>query len=301
MNGTRLTSRRGRWLVVAVAIMGLAACDSGSSDSSSGGGGDGKTGAQASDKQYAVEANMDGGAEIKGEADQQAEGQFMATVAGGELVVYLVGADGTIIFFQMDMNQVKIPGPVTVQADLGAAAALTVTSLTGVWEADGSGNVKIDSCPDAMGAELIGSFTNVGLANVADGSKSKLNGTFKATVAMSDGSHVCEAATTTEPEGGEGPPGCDAGTCDGPCCPYMQCIYECSTACALGVCQDPMKMMECMTCTAGCMDECGVSDECKTAAQALNECAAEHECEGGTPEEDPCVGANCCAEYKAAL
>lgn len=299
MNGMRLNVR---WLVVAVAIMGLAACDSGSSDSGDGGG-SGKTGAQASDKKYAVEASLDGGGggEIKGETDQQVEGQFMATVAGGELVVYLVGADGTIIFFQMDMNQVKIPGPVTVTGDLGGAAYLNVTTPMGVWTADGSGNVKIDSCPDAMAAELIGSFTNVGLVSELDGSRNKLNGTFKATVSMSDGSHKCEAATTTDPGTGEGPPGCDAGTCDGPCCPYMECLFECTTECMTGVCMDPAKMMECMTCSVGCMDECGVSDECKAAAAALNECAAEHDCDGGTPDEDPCVGQNCCAEYKAAL
>ncbi len=139
------------------------------------------------------------------------------------------------------------------------------------------------------------------------GGSMTLSGTFKATIASHDGSHRCVAATS--PEGsmtGEvvepsGPPGCEVDSCDGPCCPYGMCMASCLMTCAQEKCMNPATMMECAKCEPDCMDECDVSQDCRSAYTALGQCAMEHQCEPGPLDENPCIGTHCCPEFDAAF
>jgi hypothetical protein len=245
-----------------------------------------------------VDATIEGqgGVSLKGEAASPIPKQFAATVAAGELAVYLAGADGAVVFFRIDMSKKPLPNKVPPGASLADPAFLTVTTPTGIFESGGAGGeIIIDQCPDASGKEITGSFQNVTLKNPLGG-QNKLTGNFKVVVSLHDGTHKC---TGSKPQP-KGPPGCSVAVCDGPCCPYQACMTSCLTGCVTTSCKG-MDVMGCFNCMNGCPDKCNVSGECRSCLEPLNDCAQKHQCDPAPPEESPCVGQHCCSEFKACF
>jgi len=237
-----------------------------------------------------------GATAVTGQSETTVPQQFAATVAGGELTVYLVSSSGTLIFFRLDMTKTPLPGRVTAGEALDSPAYLNVTSPGGIFESKGAGQIVVDQCPDAKGKEITGSFDNVALTSPLGG-ESKLSGSFKVTLMLHDGSHHC-GETPTKPT--EGPPGCSVAACDGPCCPYQACMASCMTGCMQTSCMG-LDVMACFSCLTGCPDKCGVSQQCRSCLQTLDGCAQKFSCEPAPPEDSPCVGQNCCSEYKACF
>lgn len=291
-------------LLVVLLALGVLGCDS-----DSGAGSLLEGGAKDSAKPFAIELEAsggDGGAEttsIKGDADGSVPGVYLATLAGGELIVYLQGSDLSTVFFTVDTTSASVPGDVAMGDILGGPGFLTYTTPTGmVYESTG-GTLTVDSCPEAMGAVVTGSLDKVvvtsAAADMGVGGTMTLSGTFKVTVAAHDGSQRCFSGS--EPLGSDGPPGCSVDTCDGPCCPFGPCMADCLFTCAQEQCMNPATFMECAGCEPNCMDTCNVDQACRTALGALSQCAVENQCEPGPMDESPCLGANCCSEYDAAF
>jgi hypothetical protein len=244
----------------------------------------------------AVTAAISGGSAetLKGESKTSAPRQFYASVANGELAVYLASAGGSVIFFTVDMQKHPLPARVPAGGALGDSGYLSVTSAAGVYESNRSGSIVLDQCPDQQGKQLSGSFDKIQLKGVMGGA-STLSGTFKVMIVLHDGSHRCAGG-----EPSTSPPGCSVSGCDGPCCPYQACVAGCHAGCVQSKCAG-MDMIGCFNCIRGCPDTCKVSAACRGRLQALDACAQKHSCEPGPAEESSCVGQHCCAEYKASF
>ena len=261
-----------------------------------------------------VNAKIEGGSadtEVKGESEDSQEGMYFATVAGGELTVYLASSAGEVIFFTVDTNQVTVPGDASVNGELTGPAYITYTAGITINEGN-SGSITVSNCPNTVGTVVKGSFNNIGML---DTSTETANGTFsgdyRATIVTSDGSAQCAEEPDPETDAiddistdvGPSPgPACVNDSCDGPCCPYIEPIGTCQVGCTTGVCTTE-DLMGCMNCMSNCIIDSGLPDDeaCMTPLTPLTECSKTHQCEGNIYGEDECLATFCCEEYKAAF
>lgn len=279
----------------ALLLAPLAACDS-----SSGGG------STTPKNTNSVDATVSGSssAEVKNEQANATPNQFGAGIAGSILNLWMLGQDGTTVSVIVDTSVTPLPGTVPVGVPTEASAWVTMTSSTAMIynTFDGSGTVTINQCPASNGTGLTGTFNNVKLKSVVDGSEITLDGSFNLLVGVADGTLVCKSTSTeTDTVGGDDTTtsgSCNDATCDGPCCPYVQCQSQCAFTCVTGADCMSGNGPACQACVTGCWSQCGASAECTNAADDVVGCANQHGCDPQS-EDTSCVEANCCAELRA--
>ncbi len=273
-------------------------------------------------KPYAVSASLTGktndahSMNIQGETDTPADKSFSASVGLSDLVIYLLGSDGSLISIIIDTEQSPLPDSVSVGDNLDSAAFITLASMGTIYESV-SGTVDIDACPE-KDATIVGKFNNISLKNVMDESSYTLTGSFKVKIWQSDNTQKCKEVVNTTDGGGttqvddndntassddtSTTQTCEMGTCDGPCCPYQQCMVTCELNCMTTTCSDPLKGMECITCFNDCLTSCNVSQECIDKLTAINTCERKNGCEElEFDQQDACSQEFCCTENKAAF
>lgn len=287
-------------------------CDAGSSGGSAGTGGGGGTPTPTNTNKVEASATGDAELHVTGTRPTAEPKVFGANIADGVLQLWMVGDDGTTVTAILDTTAAALPGEVPVGVPTQAASWVTVTVPTSghVYNTfDGSGTVVVDQCPGAAGTAFTGSFHGIRLKDELQQGEIVLNGTFNLMVAAVSGPGLnCKAVapepdassgtdTTTTGDAGPADP-CPINTCDGPCCPFAQCISSCEFNCAMNTCMtDPMG---CDTCMTGCYPGCDVSAACQTAADAVNQCSEKAGCDP-MAEDDVCIKTHCCAELRAAM
>ena len=266
-----------------------------------------------------VEATVkEEGGETRTENNTQAEPSeaFGAVYAGRVLSLFFLSSTGTSWTFIVDTENKQIPGTLPVEeSDGDVHGTLTELGTGGVpqiFTTDGTGTLRIDTCPKAMGQQVEGAFVNIGFTEAGSGAKRTLNGSFTLEVRSSTGELNCKAeAAEGEGEGegaegeGEGAPTCDHEICadtSANCCPYMECMAQCILTCAMTDMTCMSNPANCYACITGCWDgTCNVSAQCKTAATALDACEQDNGCDTLADEEsEACSRAHCCDELKAA-
>jgi hypothetical protein len=256
-----------------------------------------------------VNARVEGGSsagDVSGVSEMSVPNQFHASVAAGDLIVFLTSGNG-VVQFTLDTNDQSAPGAYPVNEELDVDADLSIVSPTGIRTGTG-GNIVLDNCPND-GARVTGRFDGVSLVNVATGAPDgTLSGTFAATIVSSDGSANCVEEPMMMggggiPGGGDGPspgPMCPNDACDGPCCPLLDDLFNCSNECI------PMDAMEIpdfaalVMCLVQCEQILLDDPACGPKFRDLTGCIDENMCERSL-EDNPCLAENCCDEFKAAL
>jgi hypothetical protein len=306
--GTALTTA----LIAALAASCVGGGGGGDGNGGEGGGGSGGGGDMGAPAGPAneVDARIEGGSaagEVEGESEASAEGQYYAVVNAGRLDVFLASATG-IIYFTVDTNTAPLPGSFPAGREVDGAGHLTFTGAMGILESDG-GSIQVTGCPNEVGARVTGRFEGITLYNVATSSADgTLDGEFAATIAVSDGSAQCMDDGGMGGMGGMGGAGggispgpqCPNDTCDGPCCPLIPPYETCSLACIQNQCMDPFNPQPCITCLDECFRPLREDPACGPALEDLERCGIENECDPGL-EDNACIAANCCDEYRSAL
>ena len=279
--------------------------DGGGNNNNNGAGGMAGGGGPANEVNARVEGG-DSAGEVTGTSEMSVPNQFHASVAAGELIVFLTSENG-VVQFTLDTNEQSAPGTYPVNEELDVDADLSIVSPAGIRTGTG-GNIVLDNCPND-GARVSGRFGGVTLINdITQAPDGTLTGTFAATIVTSDGSANC----TEEPMmmggggmsgSGDGPspgPMCPNDVCDGPCCPLLEAHFNCSTQC---IPMDAMGIPD-FAALAMCLAECEqvLLDDpaCGPTYRALGGCIDEYMCERNL-DNNPCVAQNCCDEFKAAL
>ncbi len=259
-----------------------------------------------------VDASVSGGStasgDIDGSSETSAEGQFYATVTNGIVTVW-VGSSTSIVNFMIDTAGAEVPSAFAITA-APDGNNLTVTNGLSILEGTG-GTVSIDFCPNTQGDVIAGSFNGVALTNVATQSADgALNGSYRATIVLSDGSVTCKAPETPIGGGDVGGETCTLDeTCDGPCCPYMPSIVQCQQGCVMSCINmmDPSDMSGCVSCFDDCIASSGALEDaaCRDAMIAFDACENNSGCDELIFDEgdgyDRCIESNCCAEMNTAL
>ncbi len=301
-------------MALAMAAFGMVACD--------GPGGSGSGGPPANQTPQPTQTNKvdaqvkDGSGaatDVDGEQAQPSEGAFGGGIAGTVLNLWMTSSNGTLISVVIDTATHELPATVQI-GEVNSTAFVTMTQtlpMPGVFVSGAnSGSITINQCPKAAGEALTGAFGGIKLTSEAGGGEVTLSGTFNLMVGPVSGALQCKVVTQPQPDAGptdDVPTGgsCDMGTCDGPCCPYQACLASCSAACmASPACQNPNPAdpFACMTCSLGCFEECGVSQQCMDALEAVNTCEENAGCfEFEDEAYEACGDQHCCAERKAAL
>lgn len=250
---------------------------------------------------------------LSGSAEVVTPETNQAVVALGSLTVFLSSNDGVLTNFSIAAPAGVIPGTVSITSGGDSGTWLTIASIDGVYTSAG-GSISVNQCPEAGGV-VTGTF-EVSLNDLL-GATSTLTGTWRATVATSDGSITCRKV---EPEPGDEPaPGDDTGTapvceledCDGPCCPYIDQVAQCGLDCSTGPCNPlspgfDMTGVKCSECFTDCEDIYLEAPQCAAPYQALVACEANSGCDAFDEFEeedryDACIAAECCAEAQAAF
>ncbi|MCB9544078.1 MAG: hypothetical protein H6703_16745 [Myxococcales bacterium] len=281
--------------------------DGGGGSGGSGGGGGGDMGAPSGPANE-VDARVEGGSaagDVDGQSEQSVEGQYHAVVNEGRLDVFLASERG-VIYFTVDTGTAPIPGSYPAGRALDGAGHLTFTTPMGIFESDG-GSIRVSGCPNEAGARVTGRFEGVSLVNVmTDGADGTLDGEFTATIVLTDGSAQCMDDGGMGGMGGGGGggispgPQCANDTCDGPCCPFIPPFQECALGCFQNSCMDPFNPQPCITCLDECYRPMREDPNCGPRIEALDRCSQENECDASL-EDNPCVAANCCDEYRGAF
>ena len=289
-------------------FLALFGCGDDSSDTSdsSNNQGENSGSSQTSGPAYEVDGTVTDGSQagsVQGSSDMSVAEQNYGQVAEGVFTVGLSSLENGLIVFTVDTNQVVAPGTYNIDGTLDGIGTFSWTSLGGIFEGTG-GTITIDACPNDNGTRITGRFNDVALTNAAteqaDGS---FSGTFAVTVVQSDGSAQC----TAEPapmEGGMNTasvspgPQCTNDTCDGACCPFLATYETCMTQCVLS--SDPFDFQGIIDCVTACEEPLLSDAECGPAYRSLGTCAQQNMCEPGL-EDNTCIAANCCDEFKAAF
>lgn len=299
--------------IVCVSLaLALIGCDDGSSENddssengdstSNQGGNDGSANGPA----YEVNGTVSDGSQagsVQGSSEMSVAEQNFGQVVDGTFTVGLSSVDNGLIVFTVDTNQVTAPGTYAIDASLDGIGTFNWTSIGGIFEGTG-GTITIDGCPNDVGARVTGRFNDVTLTNAAteqaDGS---FSGTFAVTVVQSDSSAQCTASP--DPMEGEmnmasvSPgPQCMNDVCDGVCCPFLATFETCMTQCVVG--SDPFDFQGLINCVNACEEPLLSDAECGPAYRSLGTCAQQNMCEPGL-EDNSCIAANCCDEFKAAF
>lgn len=290
--------------VAALAVVATGACGD------DGGSGGTTTPSNTNSVNATVSGGASGSTPVKNTQSDAAPNVFGAGIAGDTLSLWIVGSDGTTLTAILETTDHSLPGTVALGVPTESAAWITMTVVPHIYNTfAGSGTVTVNQCPKVVGEGLTGRFNGVKLRSELDGSEVTLDGTFNLITATVAGALNC-TAPTTEPQpdviGGDAveptdtntstPTTCEAETCDGPCCPYGECMATCELSCFSSCFMDPTS---CASCASGCLDSCNVSAACRTAATALDACGEAAGCDP-MAEDESCLEAHCCAELKAA-
>jgi hypothetical protein len=216
-----------------------------------------------------------------------------------------VSTDRGIIVLTINTATGEAPGTYEVGDDLDGPATLVWTSTTASILEGNGGSIQLETCPNEQGSRVTGVFNNVALTNVAtEQPDGVLSGRFAVTIVQTDGSAVCAAEPEPGGGGGGGPspgPMCPNDACDGACCPLLPAFTACLTQCTLSIdSTDPASFQGVIACAGECERPLRDDPECGPAFNALNTCMQQNMCENSL-EDNACVAANCCDEYKQAL
>ena len=269
-------------------------------------GDDGGGGSNTPANTNSVSATVSGGAggptSLQGNQPQGTVNVFGAAVAGDVLNLWITASNGTTLTVIVQTTDHALPGTVAVGVPTQSDAWVTMTMVPMVYNTfEGSGTITVNHCPKLAGDGLTGRFNAVRLKSELDGAEVTLDGTFNLVTASVAGALNCQAPVEPGPDtvGGDtttNPGVCDSATCDGPCCPFAECMTSCQLTCFSGCFMNPSS---CLGCTTGCLDTCNVSADCRTAALALDACGTEAGCDP-MAETDTCLETHCCTELKAA-
>lgn len=297
--------------ILASIALTASGCESDGGSGSTGGAGGGGSGADpGAGPANEVKGQVSGGSAagtVEGESEASQQGLYHGAVVGGELLVYLASADGSILHLKVDTAFGEIPGSFSVGRALDGAGFVTYThALAGqILEGEG-GSITVNQCPNEVGAVVTGEVSGVDLVSpVTESPDGTFDGSWRVTIVSSDGSAKCKVVADPDPDPEPGPTGttsCTNEACDGPCCPYLLPLQQCFLGCT-DLCADPTKAFECLGCFEGCPDESGITGdaECKSAWQALDQCGTAAGCSDFDAAEDECMAAACCTEYRAAF
>ncbi len=312
MNKTTLRAFSLGLVALLAAPLVTAGCEAGSSGGAAGtGSGGGTTAPENTNK---VDASTTGAAElqVKGTQPTPDPNSFGANIGDARLTLLLLGDDGTAITAILDTTNSPLPGEVPVgtpnEVSWVTVAVPTAGHVYNTFE--GSGAVVINQCPGGPGDAFTGSFNGIRLKDEVQQGEITLNGTFNLMVATAAGPGLNCKPTTSGPDastgtdtttgGDTGPVDlCPMETCDGPCCPFAQCIGQCQLDCVMQTClSNPAGCEQCMT---GCYPQCNVSAACQTAADAVQACSVANGCDSVDDEDDTCLKTHCCTELQAAM
>jgi hypothetical protein len=305
--------------VIAVALAGFLVFGCG--DDGGGSGGDGAGGAGAggtsggggsnSGPANEINGSVEGGNQagpVNGSSEESAPELNYGAVADQLLTVSLASPERGLMVFTVNTATGEAPGTFPVGDDLSGPATLTWTNAATAAILEGTGgSIQLQACPNEQGARVTGVFNDIELTNLAtEQPDGVLSGTFAVTIVQTDGSAACAVEPEPEPQpgGGNGPspgPMCPNDTCDGACCPLMPAFSACIIECQAGIDPtNPASFQGVITCAADCEQPLRDDPECGPAFDALDTCGQEDMCEGSL-DDNPCVAANCCDEYRAAL
>ena len=292
----------GRNLLVPLTFALAFAC--GGDDASETDGNNGSSNANSANSGPAneIEGSVEGGSQpgsVSASSETSTPSQNYGAVADKVLTVFLASANG-IISFTVDTETGEAPGSYAVGSDLDGPAYLTWTAPGGIFEG-ASGTIQLDTCPNDANTRVTGRLQNIGLTNtITMAGEGTLDATFAVTIVQSDGSAVCTQKPSGNSENGSsGPspgPQCSNDVCDGPCCPFLPAFTTCILDCQ-GTCSDPLMFMACVSCMTDCEKPMRDDPECGSAFTALETCAQTNMCDPGL-EDNTCIAANCCDEYR---
>ena len=274
-------------LVMLALVSAFTSCGSSSSDSKDG-------------KKSSVEGTIDG-EKFENENDEALPNQFSAQIAGNVISIYLMINATSIITIvgESDENH-KLPGNIKI-------TEATFTDGTTIYTYS-SGNVNINSCPNATGDTFTGRLDNLKLKDITETTEKTINASFTVTVVNAAGAAlVCSGGQDGDDNKDDAAPKCgfNADKCDGGvCCPFVECVEDCFTKNCLSKCDSLDTIMECFTCSIECEDSCApkMTSACETAWTALDECMEENGCEDLIDDEEiECAITHCCDELKAAF
>ncbi len=276
---------------------------------------DGNNGGAKSDtSSFSVDVSGNSGSsKVKAEQkdDQAGKSSWGATISGDTLMILLVDPNGTTVTAIVKTSEsAKAPGTFTVGGEFDDINVTMLNPTAGnVFKSIGEGTIKLDNCPRAMGEHIKGSFTNIKLQSELGGNVAEtINGSFDIVVYAKSGDLFCymKVAYTTTGEsvaGGNTTPTCQADMCDdgGTCCPYMECMATCEYKCFTDHCMMNPGSAECFSCTAGCLDSCNVSSECRSEMGKLMTCEEKAGCDEIEDEDKAmeCSKTHCCSELNA--
>lgn len=293
-----------------------------------GGGGSTSTGEPADSTKNEADVQVSGSEskDIEAESTETTDSTtFGGGIAAEILNLFITSSDETAISVVIDTAKVELPGSVTVGDFFDSPPAyITMTSISGtttkIYKSFAeSGTLTIDQCPTEAGVAVTGKFNGTKLRQEGGSDEVTLNGTFNLVVAAAANPTLHCKAPAVEPEPEPSPEPATGGgcpekrTCDGPCCPYAECIGTCQAKCAgfdltnpfappgEGPCAQAGQEQECIACMEGCYDECEVSAACKTAGTALGQCAENAGCDPAAEDSDTCVEEHCCDELHATF
>ncbi len=274
----------------------------------------------ASDKtSFEVETTDDNGEKevSKNEIPDDQAGQETsgAAIVGSLLHIYLVAPNGSTVTAIIETSEGNTaPGSFTLGEPPEGSHASWLDPVNGAAFESRSGTIVLDDCPQAAGDKVSGKFDNVTVASPFDGSTRTLDGKFNLAVYVANGSLFCASSNNssknndTPNSSANNAPMCQADMCEegGVCCPYTQCIFSCELRCLTQdpACTNPLDPdpIACAGCMEGCLDECNVSQECRTAYGELSACDQQAGCDELPEEEsEACTEQNCCSELEAAF
>lgn len=246
--------------------------------------------------------------------DQAGQETSGAAIVGDLLHLYLVAPNGSTINAIIETSESNTaPGSFAIAAPPEGSHVTWLDPINGGTFESQSGTITLDDCPTAAGDKVSGKFNSVTVTSPFDGSTRTLDGAFDLAVYVANGALFCASSNNsknndTSNSSANNAPMCQADYCEdgGVCCPYTQCIFSCELRCVTQdpACTNPLDPdpIACAACMEGCLDECNVSQECRTAYQALSTCDQQAGCDE-LPEEqsEACTEENCCSELNAAL
>lgn len=272
---------------------------------------------------FKVESKKDGMTDAKVEGkvdnDKASKENSGASITGTVLTLYLVAPNGTTIQAVVETSDAaQAPGQFTVTAPPDGTFVTWLAPVNGQILNSTGGTIELTSCPKAVGDQVTGQFKNVILKSEFDDSERTVTGEFDMVVYAKAGDLKCKPVDNTNNQTKNNSSNnsnnanmcTDYEVCDasmGSCCPYAQCMTTCQLRCFQTdpACNDPFSPdpVKCAQCFNGCLDECNVSQACRTDYTALASCEEKAQCDrfGDEDAYDTCVKGSCCEEAKKAF
>ena len=272
----------------------------------------------ANTSRFEVEARDSQGASTKAEREidnsQASQENSGAAIVDSKVMLYLVAPNGTTVSAIITTSpQAQAPGTFRVGQPPEADTHVTwLAPLTGSALSSRGGQIKLTSCPKAVGEKLVGTFEGVTLQSDLGQGDQTLSGSFSVVVYAKNGELSCAPEPKPNDPKPNDPKPTDPNSCDvdycqdgGTCCPYVQCIASCELRCLTQdpACINPLSPdpVACAQCVLGCPSQCGASDACKSAHSALVACMDRAGCSELEDEDasDACAESSCCAQLQA--